>query len=62
MSLVIKEIMEVFLVGVGLASCWFYIRTLLTGDLTNRSIYRWGVSIVPMGIAIAWGLRIMGVL
>ena len=61
-TMTFQDIVEIFLLGAGLASCWFYVRSLLTGDLTRRAVYNWAASIVPMGIAIAWGLKIMGVL
>jgi hypothetical protein len=57
-----KEITEVCLIGIGLASCWFYARSLLTGDLSNKSLLRWAVTILPLGMFIAWGLKIAGII
>jgi len=58
----LKEIAETVILGVGLAAVWFYVRSLLTGDLTTRSLYRWAIIMVPQGIFIVWGLKVIGVL
>jgi len=61
-TLMIKEIAETIILGVGLASAWFYVRSLLTGDLSGRSLYRWAVIIIPLGVSIVWGFKVLGVL
>lgn len=58
----LKEIVEVFLVGIALASCWFYARSLLSGDLSKRTVTNWAITILPLGIFIAWGLKIVGII
>lgn len=56
------EVIETLILGVGIASGWFYLRTLLSGDLSNRSVSRWAVIVVPQGIFIAWAIRVLGLL
>jgi hypothetical protein len=58
----LRAIAETAIVGVAIASSWFYIRSVLSGDMTKRAVYQWLITIIPMGIAIAWGLKIIGVL
>jgi len=56
------EVIETLILGVGIASVWFYLRTLLSGDLSNRSVSRWAIVVVPQGIFIAWAIRVLGLL
>jgi hypothetical protein len=58
----VRDVAEIVMIGVGMAAAWFYARSLLTGDLSGRSVYRWIIIIVPQGIFIAWGLKAMGLI
>lgn len=58
----LKQIIEITIMGVGLAAVWFYMRSMLTGDLSGQSIYRWAIILIPLSIAIIWGLRVLSVL
>jgi hypothetical protein len=58
----LKEIAETIILGVGLAASWFYLRSILTGDLSGRSLYRWAVIMIPLGVSIIWGLKVLGVI
>jgi hypothetical protein len=56
------EIIETLILGVGIAAGWFYLRTLLSGDLSNRSVSRWALIVVPQGVFIAWAIRVLGII
>jgi len=58
----LREIAETVILGVGLAAVWFYLRSLLSGDLSNRSVYRWAIIMVPLGIAIVWGMKVVHII
>ena len=58
----LHQIAEIMVVGVGLASGWFYARSLLDGNLTKQAVIRWSMTTVPMGISIAWALKTIGIL
>ena len=58
----LKEVLEVAIVGVGIASVWFYIRSLVTGDLTPRSFMRWGAIIIPISILMSGGLKALHII
>ena len=54
------EIIETCIIGSALAAAWFYVRTLLSGEVTKQHIYRWLVIMVPLGIVMAFGAKILG--
>ena len=56
----LKEIIEVLFIGVGIASAWFYIRSLFIGNPPTKMMARWAINIIPISICIAWALRILG--
>jgi hypothetical protein len=54
------EIAKTCIIGAAMAAAWFYIRTLLSGEVTKAHLYRWLAIIVPLGIVMAFGMKIMG--
>lgn len=54
-----NEIVEPCILGVAIASLWFYIRTMLYGGLNKNLLIGWSMVIVPMGIAIAFGIKVI---
>lgn len=54
--------LQVIILGVALASLWYWIDVVRKDYKKNTSLLYWALVIVPQGVAIAYALQMLGVL
>lgn len=57
-----QQIFLILIVGLALASVWFWIYSLIKQRLTNNDLRMWLKIIVPQGILISYGLYQLGII
>jgi len=61
-SIINQDIIKIIIIGLGMASAWYWCYSLITRKLNSDDLKKWLSIIIPQGILIAFALYLGGLL